>query len=278
VTVSQSADRWAIRDEDLAEIYPLQALDGGDVDISKVAALLADHARSTMMLALVGGRSMTASRLAATARVTPATASSHLKKLTDAGFLKVEAVGRERIYRLSGPRVAALIETLESFAPARPINSWNEDAQAKALRAGRACYDHVGGRLGVAVMSSMVTTSQMTAHAGEPAEMTAHEGEPAESCGSVRHAPGLDIHYSLTPTGREFVSRFAAFSPRRSDNVRYCTDWSEDGHHLSGDIGRVLFRTFVQLDWIELAREGRAIKITPAGRAGFEQEFGIDVS
>jgi DNA-binding transcriptional ArsR family regulator len=263
---SQNSDRWAIREEDLAEIYPLQALDGGDVDISKVAALLADHARSKMLLALAGGRAIAASRLAATACITPATASSHLKKLTDAGFLKVEAIGRERFYRLSGPRVAALIETLETFAPAHSINSLNEHAQAKALRAGRACYDHVGGRLGVAIMSSMITTNHLNAHANETAVS-----------GSANHSRGLDIQYSLTETGREFLSRFGAFSPRRNNNVRFCTDWSEDRHHLSGDIGRVLFRTFVELEWIELAREGRTLKITPVGRAGFRQEFGIEI-
>jgi DNA-binding transcriptional ArsR family regulator len=267
VSSSQSSDRWAIRDEDLADIYPFRALDGGDVDISKVAALLADHARSKMLLTLASGRAMTASKLAATARITPATASSHLKKLTEAGFLKVEAIGRERFYRLSGPRIAALIETLESFAPAHTISSWNDHAQAKALRAGRACYDHVGGRLGVAVMSAMITANQLNAHANESEEL----GGSDKPCGA-------DIQYSLTGMGREFLTCFGASSPRRDDNVRYCTDWSEIGHHLSGDIGRALFRAFLDREWIELAREGRALKIRPAGRLGFEQEFGIQIS
>ena len=53
--------------------------------IAETAALVGDPARATMVSALVDGRTLTASELAAAARVTPQTASTHLAKLTAAG-------------------------------------------------------------------------------------------------------------------------------------------------------------------------------------------------
>jgi DNA-binding transcriptional ArsR family regulator len=255
-------EHWALRDEDLAGFYPPRALNGGDVDISAVAALLADHARGAMLLALTGGTSMTAGKLAATARITPATASSHLKKLTDAGFLKVEPRGRERRYRLSGPRVAALIEMLEEFAPSREITSLTDHNHAKAVRAGRACYDHVGGRLGTEIMTRMLKDGSLTRFA------------PPIDAATPRH----EVDYALSREGREFLRRIGASMPAHDVTVRYCTDWSEYRPHLSGALGRSMFRAFVEKQWVELARDGRALKFRPLGIDGFAREFGIQLA
>src|SRR2546427_12229287 len=55
--------------------------------IAEIAALVGDPARATMVSALLDGRALTASELAIAARITPQTASTHLGKLTEAGFL-----------------------------------------------------------------------------------------------------------------------------------------------------------------------------------------------
>jgi DNA-binding transcriptional ArsR family regulator len=117
----------------------------GDTDIAAVAAVLADQSRAKMVLALGDGRALAATTLAAEAGVAASTASVHLAKLTDAGLLDVEAHGRHRYYRLSGPHVAELVEALARLAPASPVRSLREGSRAHAMRSARTCYDHLAG-------------------------------------------------------------------------------------------------------------------------------------
>src|SRR4051794_6560414 len=99
--------------------YPLDM--HGDTDITKVAALMADPARVKILLALGDNRALAASVLADEAGVGAPTASSHLKKLTEGGFLSVEKHGRHRYYRLAGPHVGELLEALARVAPPAPF-------------------------------------------------------------------------------------------------------------------------------------------------------------
>ena len=85
-------------------------------DIARIAALVADPARSSMLLALMDGRALTATELSGLAGVTKQTASGHLAKLVDGEVLAVEAQGRHRYFRLAGAHVAALIEALMVFS------------------------------------------------------------------------------------------------------------------------------------------------------------------
>jgi DNA-binding transcriptional ArsR family regulator len=55
----------------------------------EVAALVGDTARATMLSALMGGQALTASELAARARIAKSTASGHLTKLVRARLLAV---------------------------------------------------------------------------------------------------------------------------------------------------------------------------------------------
>ena len=128
----------------------------GDADIAALAALLADPARCKVLLALDDGRALPASVLADEAGVSRSTASSHLGKLTDAGLLTVRTHGRHRYYRLAGPDVADLLERLGRMAPQRPVRSLREGTRAARLRSARTCYDHFAGRLGVAIMGSLL--------------------------------------------------------------------------------------------------------------------------
>src|SRR5882757_6715573 len=119
-----------------AEPGPARTERAGDADIASVGSLVADPARCRILLALDDGRALPASRLAAEAGVSAATASSHLGKLTGAGLLAVEARGRHRYYRLAGPDVAHLIEALQRLAPVAP------DHRGRAARV----QDYVRGR------------------------------------------------------------------------------------------------------------------------------------
>lgn len=112
--------------------------------------LLSGRARRRILLALMDGRDLPASMLAAEAGVATSTASEHLAKLLDAGLVAVRPQGRHRYYRLRDAEVAERIESLR-LEPDEQPRSLKEGNRLALLRAGRTCYDHLAGRLGVAL-------------------------------------------------------------------------------------------------------------------------------
>jgi DNA-binding transcriptional ArsR family regulator len=239
----------------------------GDSDIAAVGALVADRGRCRILLALGDGRALPASRLADEAGVSPATASSHLRKLTEAGLLAVETHGRHRYYRLAGPDVGRLIEALQQLAPATPVRSLRQDTRARAIREARTCYDHLAGRLGVTLMQTMIERGYLSGGDGNY--------DPEHRPGDHRAGYGHEVDYRLTPSGQAFLDEFGVQVPPRRPLIRYCVDWSEQHHHLSGALGRGLLDRFIELGWIRRADGSRAVKVTATGRAGLDQTFGI---
>jgi hypothetical protein len=210
-----------------------------------------------MLVALGDGRSLPAGRLAAVAEVSASTASSHLHKLVAGGLLVVESAGRRRNYRLADPEVAVLIEALERLAPALPVRSLGQSQQARAWRQARVCYDHVAGALGVELMRSLLEQG----HVGP-----AHE--PAD-------ADPDQARYLITSAGGAFLETLGLAIPAGRQPVRHHRDSTEDGSHISGRLGRALLAGFADLGWLQ--RQNRRLLITPQGRAGFGQQFGISL-
>ncbi|MFY2859685.1 ArsR/SmtB family transcription factor [Mycobacterium sp. THU-M104] len=237
---------------------------GGDADIAAVGALLADRSRCRVLLALDDGRALPASRLAAEAGVTPATISSHLGKLVAAGLMKVECYGRNRYYRLAGSDVGRLIENLTRLAPAQPIRSLRQGTRANALREARICYDHLAGRLAVALMRVMLEREQISGGDGI--------FDPDRAEHDKRTGYGHDVHYWLTAHGYSFLTDFGVALPHRPV-IRYCVDWSEQRHHLAGAVGRSLLNRLLELNWISRSGTDRAVRVTATGRAGFGHWF-----
>src|SRR5258708_26832715 len=85
-------------------------------NLVEVAALVGDTARATMLSALMGGQALTASELAARARISKSTASGHLTKLVRARLLAVTQKRRNRYYRLASPLVATMLESMRAVA------------------------------------------------------------------------------------------------------------------------------------------------------------------
>ena len=132
----------------------------GDTDLAAVGAVLAEPARAKVLLALGDGRSLPASMLAAEAGVAPSTASHHLARLVDAGLVVAESRGRHRYFSLAGPEVGQLIEAVARVAPPQQVRSLRQGTRAHAVRYARHCYDHLAGRLGVAVADALATDGE----------------------------------------------------------------------------------------------------------------------
>lgn len=124
----------------------------GEADFGTPARLMGHPARAAILLALLDGRALPMSRLAAEAGVAPSTASEHLRQLTDGGLLTTRKQGKNRYYELASPQVATTLEALAGLVPPRAVRSLRGARRADALRLARSCYDHAAGRLGVALM------------------------------------------------------------------------------------------------------------------------------
>src|SRR6059036_846752 len=128
--------------------------------LSTVAWLLGEPARTRSLTALLTGRALTAKELAYFAGVTAATASSHLYRLLAGHLLAREKQGRCHYYRLRSAEVARAIEGLMTVAT-MPANGWPPYHRVElALREARMCYDHMAGRLGVAVCDMLLRRHQ----------------------------------------------------------------------------------------------------------------------
>jgi DNA-binding transcriptional ArsR family regulator len=237
-----------------------------------LAAILADPGRAKMVMALGDGRALAASTLAGEAGVAPSTASVHLSKLVDAGLCGVERHGRHRYYRLAGPEVGELLEALARLAPAAPVRSLREGTRAHAVRSARTCYDHLAGRLGTAVMGSVIDQRVLVGGDG-----TFHAGTDGADRLS---APGRTYDYCLTEAGQAWMDDLGVKAPSGSGRpfIRYCVDWSEQRHHLGGALGAALLARMLEMDWLRRSPTSRAVHVTEAGRSAIADAFGIDAA
>ncbi|MBO0691172.1 MAG: winged helix-turn-helix transcriptional regulator [Candidatus Dormibacteraeota bacterium] len=242
---------------------------GGDADLAAVGRLLADPGRCRVLLALGDGRALPASGLAAEAGVRASTASEHLAKLVDAGLLCVETHGRHRYFRLAGPHVARVLEAVAQVAPAHPVRSLRQGTRAQQVRDARTCYDHLAGRLGVALLQSLIDLGHVCGGDGSfRPELAVHDRLAATGRG--------DVQYVLTDSGRALFADLGVQLPGEQRELRYCVDWSEQRHHLAGAAGRSLCSRLAELSWIRRSPATRAVTLTDAGRAGLAQHFHLD--
>ena len=203
--------------------------------ISAPAAMLADPTRAAIVLALMDGRCHPAKKLALDAGVTPQTASVHLRKLVDASLLRWEGRGRCKYFRLAGPEVAHAVEALTELGALEPQPL---PPSARELRFARCCYDHLAGRLGVAVTERL----------------------PALPASALRE---LGIDLAALDTGRRPLSRC-------------CVDWTERRPHVAGALGAALLQAYKDRRWLLPVRDSRKLLVTPRGRSMFVGLLGVD--
>lgn len=222
-------------------------------NLVEVAALVGDTARATMLNALMGGQSLTATELAYCANVSRSTASEHLSRLVAARLLIVTRNRRFSYYRIASPLVATMLESIKVVAaievpPRRQPWSANEDA----LRLARSCYDHLAGQVGVAVTDAFVAMGHIV--------LTDEGGE-------------------VTSSGERFLSEFGVDLRPRTRRIfcQPCLDWSERRYHIKGLVGARILDRLMQLGWLKSVSGSRALQLTASGRAGLSEIFRIEI-
>ena len=221
--------------------------------IAEIAAVVGDPTRATILSALLDGGALSASELARAAGITPQTASSHLAKLTAVGLLSAARSGRHRHFRLASATVADMIDGIVAVALAKRPRYQPLSRHARALNAARVCFDHLAGRLSVDLTDALVARKYVVP-----------DGEAAD----------------ITRAGARFLTTFGIELPHRTSTRRHlcrlCLDWTERRPHIAGAVGAAITRRCFDLGWMERTKGSQAVAVTPRGRRGFRETFGVD--
>lgn len=120
-----------------------------------------------------------------------------------------------------------------------------------ALRQARTCYDHLAGALGVSIADALHTSGAVEI-----------EGDAA----------------ALTGAGRAQMQALGILTPAGGTRpvCRPCLGWSERRPHLAGALGAAICSHALDQAWVRRRAGTRALEITPAGRIGFRQAFGVE--
>ena len=128
--------------------------------------------------------------------------------------------------------------------------------QARALSAARICYDHLAGRLSVDLTDSFIAREYVMLDDDEAAEIT---------------KAGIRVF-------TEFGIELPTLRSARRHFCRLCLDWTERRPHIAGAIGAAMTKRYFDLGWMERMQRSHAVIVTPLGRRGFLETFGIDAS
>jgi len=219
-------------------------------DIASIAAMIGDPARSRILLALMGGRALTATELSLEAEVSPSTASAHLAKLTAARLIQVQRQGRHRYFQIADELVADLVERLCRLALRDGAPRVRTGPTDPALRKARVCYDHLAGDVGVRLFESLIAQKWL-----------------------VLAGDGI----ALSPAGERALGDFGIDLPAvlgaRRVVCRPCLDWSVRRHHLAGALGAAILSRIYARRWARKDLTSRALHFTPSGEQELARVF-----
>ena len=159
-------------------------------------------------------------------------------------------------YRIASPLVAQMLESLKAVAAIEvPPRHQPRSAADDAIRFARTCYDHIAGTVGVAI---------------------------ADALSAGGHVVLSDDGGELTDSGTRLLSHFGATlapkAPQRRIYCRPCLDWSERRYHIAGHVGAEICRCCLERGWLARMRDTRALQLTPAGRRGLIDMFGVEIA
>jgi len=226
----------------------------------RILSALADPTRYAVMQRLMAGPT-TVSELVAVTGATQSNVSNHLALLRDAGLVTNARRGRQVAYALADHGVAGVIEALE-----RASGSGAGARAVPEIALARSCYDHLAGKLGVALFRALVARHAIRDVATAPVAR-----KRRAALGDVALAPqaravfgALDVDVdAVSATRRQFASA--------------CSDWTESQPHLGGALGAALQDRMLRAKWVARRPGTRALRVTREGARALRERFGIDV-
>ncbi|HSH88629.1 MAG TPA: helix-turn-helix transcriptional regulator [Ramlibacter sp.] len=221
-------------------------------DIPRVAQLLSDTARATILWTLIDGSTRAASELAFAANISAQSASRHLALLVNGGLLEAHARGRQRRFRIANSEAACLVESMAALSAGTEPRGRPEAAAVRPVppeyRHARTCYDHLAGALAVELLDAMLRVGWLADE---------------------------DREYTLTPRGERELAALnvglAQARERRRVFARPCADVTQGRAHLGGALGAALLSACVANGWILRSRRSRIVSVTPQGHAIFAE-------
>jgi DNA-binding transcriptional ArsR family regulator len=214
--------------------------------LAKLAGLIADPSRATMLTTLLSGRAYTATELADAAEIGRPAASAHLSRLVDAGLLDVVSQGRHRFFRFRDESSGEAIERLLGIASRVARRELLTGPRGEAMRYARTCYDHLAGEAAVALLDRLLAAGSLC-----------YDG-PTLSVATAAQE-------SLAPLGIEL----SALRHDAGPVCRACLDWSMRRDHIAGRLGRIILEKMEQQRWVCRSRESRVVTFSKAGHQAF---------
>ena len=219
-------------------------------DIALIGSLIGDPARANMLCALMSGKALTATELAAEAGITAQTASSHLGKLETGGMVIKSKQGRHRYFTLADEDVSDVLESIMGLAARKGHTKVRTGPKDPALRHARVCYNHLAGEKGVQMFDAMMA-QDFIKWAGDDVVLTP-QGE------GLAHDLNIDL---------------SRFEKSRRPMCKSCLDWSARRSHLAGSLGTALLDAFYQKGWATRVEGTRIVEFTKMGESQFEHLF-----
>ena len=215
-----------------------------EVQLIKIAGLIGDPVRATVLWTLLDGKAYTATELAIYADTSLQNMSMHLNKLTKADLLTVERQGRHRYFRYSRNEVAYAIEGLTHLAPKGALKENNSGRALSDFQYCRTCYDHMAGKVGVLLTDYLLKTKIIRLNDNKL--------------------------FSVTEKGEGFFEDLnidvQKLKQRRRIFAKPCLDWSERKFHLAGALGAALLEKMLREDWVRRRRSSRVLMLTAKGQ------------
>ncbi len=223
-------------------------------NLIEVAALLCDKSRSVMLWNLMDGRSHTATELSICADISPQSASNHLAKLVNAGILQVRRQGKYRHYTLASAEAAHVMESIATLLPPKQDRTVGGGPELSGITYARTCYDHIAGKVGVAITDSLVK-KRLISPSGED--------------------------YIVTDRGNGWFSSMGFeiedIRSQRRSFARQCLDWSERKPHLAGALGASFLQMILKRDWARKTKLSRELLITAAGKSELMDTLELEI-
>lgn len=213
--------------------------------LAEIGAVIGDPIRLLILEELMSGVPLPVGVIAVRVGIAPSTATSHVKRMLNAGLLEVKATGRTRLLSIASPQVASVYEALLRIPHETRSKSLSTHQRQIAMREARSCYDHLAGKLGIGMKNV------------------------ALNLGWIRSESGTYVINNLLKCEQDLGLVIRLPKGSRSE-ISQCQDWTEREFHISGKFGAVLLSSLLDANWLSRKSSDRSLRVTQLGHSKFK--------